>query len=380
MRIFQNTKYDFLGGRKIAYAISGALILIGLISLIFRGLEYGIDFKGGTEIALGFEKPVDIGKVRAELNKIGLGKVEVKTFGGETGILVRTDLQEIPQDIYPKVVSKIEEAIKKLHPDAKFEVKEKTSNSITYKFDTPELAAQISNELFKEGFQTSKLEEDNAHQTEIVVRVGIADWIKENLKGLYADNKFEILKEEHVGPKIGKELKIDAIISIVLALIVILVYLGFRFKFIFAVGAVAALFHDVLITLGLFSLLYGVTDFLNLAVNINVVAAFLTLVGYSINDTVVVYDRVRENFKIHKTAPLKENINKAINQTLPRTIITSMTTWFVTLILLIFGGEVLRGFAFALFIGVMVGTYSSIFVASSLVYEYAKKGNKRISF
>ncbi len=380
MRIFKNTNFDFIGNRKLAYAISGTLILIGLISLVFRGLEYGIDFKGGTEIALGFEKPVDIGTIRAEINKIGLGKVEVKTFGGETGILVRTDLQEIPKEIYPKVLSKIEETIKKLHPNIKYEIIDKKSNSVTFKFDDPKLAAQISDELFKEGFQSSKFGEGDAHVKEVVVRVGIADWIKENLKNLYKDNSFKVLKEEHVGPKIGKELKVDAIIAIILALLVILIYLGFRFKFIFAVGAVVALFHDVLITLGLFSLLYGVTDFLNLAVNINVVAAFLTLVGYSINDTVVVFDRVRENFKIHKTAPLKENINKAINQTLPRTIITSLTTWFVTLILLLFGGEVLRGFAFTLFIGVMVGTYSSIFVASALVYEYAKKGNKKITF
>ncbi len=380
MRIFKNTNFDFIGNRKLAYAISGTLILIGLISLVFRGLEYGIDFKGGTEIALGFEKPVDIGTIRAEINKIGLGKVEVKTFGGETGILVRTDLQEIPKEIYPKVLSKIEETIKKLHPNIKYEIIDKKSNSVTFKFDDPKLAAQISDELFKEGFQSSKFGEGDAHIKEVVVRVGIADWIKENLKNLYKNNSFKVLKEEHVGPKIGKELKVDAIIAIILALLVILIYLGFRFKFIFAVGAVVALFHDVLITLGLFSLLYGVTDFLNLAVNINVVAAFLTLVGYSINDTVVVFDRVRENFKIHKTAPLKENINKAINQTLPRTIITSLTTWFVTLILLLFGGEVLRGFSFTLFIGVMVGTYSSIFVASALVYEYAKKGNKKITF
>ena len=380
MRIFQNTNFDFLGHRKIAYAISGALILIGLISMLVRGLEYGIDFKGGTEIALGFEKTIDIGKFREELGKIGLGKVEVKTFGGETGVLIRTDLQEIPKDLYPKVVEAIENTIKKMHSDVKFEEKDKTANSITLKFETPEIASQISNELFKEGFQTSKLAEDNAHQTEVVVRVGIADWIKENLKKLDAENKFKILKEEHVGPKIGKELKVDAVIAIVLSLIVILIYLGFRFKFIFAVGAVAALFHDVLITLGLFSLLYGVTDFLNLEININVVAAFLTLVGYSINDTVVVFDRIRENMKIHKTAPLFDNINKAINQTLPRTIITSATTWFVTVILLFFGGEVLRGFAFTLFIGVMVGTYSSIFIASALVYEYSRKGNKKITF
>jgi preprotein translocase subunit SecF len=379
MRIFKNINYEFLGNRKIAYAISGTLIVLGLISLIIRGLSYGIDFKGGSEIALGFEKPVDIAKVRENINNIGLGKVEVKTFGGETGVLVRTELQSIPKNIFPKVVNSITTAIKQLHSDIKFQIVDSTSNSITIEFDNNEIASQVSNELFRQGFQTSKLDENNITK-DIVVRVGISDWIKENIKHSFADNNFKVLKEEHVGPKIGKELKMDAIISIVLALIVILIYLGFRFKFIFAVGAVTALFHDVLITLGLFSLLQGVTSFLNLDISINVVAAFLTLVGYSINDTVVVFDRVRENIKLHKTLPIKENINNAINQTLPRTIITSLTTWFVTAVLLVFGGEVLRSFAFTLFVGVMVGTYSSIFVASALVYEWAKKKGEIIKF
>ncbi len=379
MRIFKNANYNFLGSRKIAYAISGTLIVLSLISLFVRGFSYGIDFKGGSEIALGFEKPVDIAKVRENINNIGLGKVEVKTFGGETGVLIRTELQSIPKNIFPKVVHTIKSTIKQLHPNLKFQEVDSTSNSITLEFENNEIASQVSNELFKQGFQTSKLDENNITK-DIVVRVGISDWIKENIKHAFADNNFKVLKEEHVGPKIGKELKMDAIISIVLALIVILIYLGFRFKFIFAVGAVTALFHDVIITLGLFSLLHGLTGFLNLDISINVVAAFLTLVGYSINDTVVVFDRVRENIKLHKTLPIKENINNAINQTLPRTIITSITTWFVTAVLVVFGGEVLRGFAFTLFIGVMVGTYSSIFVASSLVYEWAKKKGEVIKF
>ncbi len=379
MRIFKNANYNFLGSRKIAYAISGTLIVLSLISLFVRGFSYGIDFKGGSEIALGFEKPVDIAKVRENINNIGLGKVEVKTFGGETGVLIRTELQSIPKNIFPKVVHTIKSTIKQLHPNLKFQEVDSTSNSITLEFENNEIASQVSNELFKQGFQTSKLDENNITK-DIVVRVGISDWIKENIKHAFADNNFKVLKEEHVGPKIGKELKMDAIISIVLALIVILIYLGFRFKFIFAVGAVTALFHDVIITLGLFSLLHGLTGFLNLDISINVVAAFLTLVGYSINDTVVVFDRVRENIKLHKTLPIKENINNAINQTLPRTIITSITTWFVTAVLVVFGGEVLRGFAFTLFIGVMVGTYSSIFVASSLVYEWAKKKGEAIKF
>jgi len=200
------------------------------------------------------------------------------------------------------------------------------------------------------------------------------------LRAEFSDNPFSLLKEEVVGPKVGEELKQDAVVAILLSLLVILVYLGFRFKFAFAIGAVAALFHDVIITLGVFSLLYGLIPGLNLEISVSIIAAFLTLVGYSINDTVIVFDRVRENLKIHKTAPIESNINAAINKTMSRTVITSLTTLFAVLVLLIFGGEVLRGFAFALFFGIIVGTYSSIFVASAFVLEYAQRWDKKIQF
>ena len=177
-----------------------------------------------------------------------------------------------------------------------------------------------------------------------------------------------------------EELKWDSVIAIIVALFVILTYLWVRFKLVFGLGAVVALFHDVFITLGLFSLLYGFIPALNLELSISVVAAFLTLVGYSINDTVVVFDRVRENVKLHKTAKLEDNINRAINKTMRRTIVTSATTLFVVTVLLFFGGDVLRGFAFTLFFGILIGTYSSIFVASPIVYEYATRSKKTIQF
>ncbi len=376
---FRNVNFDFLGNRKKAYLISGSLIALGIISIIFRGLSYGIDFKGGSEIALEFEKPVEISQVRAKVSKIGLGKVEVKTFGGSTGILLRTELQNIPRKVYPNVLKAIDSTMNAVMPNVKYSIVDTTVNSVTYRFEKPEIANEITDKLFKAGFQTSKMAR-TAENKEVIVRVGISDWIKLSLAKAFPDNHFTLLKEDKVGPKIGKELKVDAIIAIVLALIVILIYLGFRFKFVFASGAVVALFHDVLITLGLFSLLYGWVKFLNLEINIDVVAAFLTLVGYSINDTVVVFDRVREDIKIHKTAPLEENMNKAINKTLSRTIITSLTTLFVVAVLLFFGGEVLRGFAFTLFFGIIVGTYSSVFIASPFVLEYAKRKKMKIQF
>ncbi|MEG8945971.1 protein translocase subunit SecF [Rosettibacter firmus] len=365
--------------RTTFYVVSSAILLIGLLNILFRGLQFGIDFKGGTEVAIQFEKPIDIAKIRNEIDKIGLGNVEVKTFGGSTGILLRTELQELPSNVIPKVKSRIETIIANTLPGVNKKIIDSTQNSITYNFPDNQSAEIINNKLFEAGFQTVKVSEEQSN-TAIIVRLGISDWIKENLAEKFKDNPFNVLKEDKVGPKVGKELKTDAVIAVMLSLIVILIYLGFRFKFTFALGAVIALFHDILITLGLFAVLYGVIPGLNLEITVSVVAAFLTLVGYSINDTVIVFDRVREQMKLHKSLSLEENMNRAINKTMSRTLITGFTTILTIIILLIFGGEVLRGFAFALFIGMITGTYSSIFVASAFVLEVANRTNRKIEF
>ena len=379
MRILENFNYDFLGKRKIAYTISITIFLIGLISVILRGLEFGIDFKGGTEIVLQFDDPVDVGEIRTYVENLGLGTAEVKTFGGETGIMVRTEEQVIPAGIYPKVVENIESAIENYFPGIERNIIDSTASSVTYEFANAEITNTVIDKLFEAGFQSAHVTEE-LDNTQMIVRVSIADWIKENLSEKVENNPFIVLKEDIVGPKIGEELKQDAVLAIFFALIVILIYLGFRFKFVFAMGAVAALFHDVLITLGLFAALYGLIPGLNLDIDLTVVAAFLTLIGYSINDTVVNYDRVRENLKIHKTRPLYDIINTSISQTMSRTILTSGTTLLTVLVLLIFGGEVLKVFAFTLFFGVIIGTFSSIYVASALVYEYTKKYKKKLEF
>lgn len=365
--------------RTTFYFISSAILLMGLFTIIIRGLQFGIDFKGGTEVAIQFEKPIDIANVRKEIDKIGLGNVEVKTFGGSTGILLRTELQEIPSRIIPKVKSKIETIIQNILPGVEKKIIDSSSTYLTYSFPDPQSAEIINNRLFEAGFQTAKASEEPTN-TAVIVRLGISDWIKENLSEKFADNPFNVLKEDKVGPKVGKELKTDAIIAVLLSLIVILIYLGFRFKFAFALGAVIALFHDILITLGIFAMLYGVIPNFNLEITVSVVAAFLTLVGYSINDTVIVFDRVREQLKLHKSLPLVDNMNHAINKTMSRTLITVFTTLLTIIVLLIFGGEVLRGFAFALFIGMITGTYSSIFVATAFVLEVANRTNRKIEF
>jgi len=202
----------------------------------------------------------------------------------------------------------------------------------------------------------------------------VADKIRSGLKQAFTNNPFNVLKEDKIGPKVGAELRRDAVYAVVASLIAIGLYVAFRFKFIYGVGAVAALFHDVIITLGFVSLFDGV---LNLEISQNMVAAFLTLVGLSINDTVVIFDRMRENQKIFRGMSLNDVMNKSLNETLSRTIITSGTIFIVLVVLLVFGGEVNRGFSFALTVGIVTGTYSSIYIASAVVLEWALRTQRQ---
>lgn len=295
MQFFRETNFDFMKNRKAAILVSAALILIGVLSLLFKGGPlYGIDFLGGTEIHVQFKQDQNAGAVRDAMGALGYGNAEIKQFGGTRDYLVRVQEQETGTQISDNIIA----ALQKAFPS-----------------DPPEMRSV-----------------------------------------------------ESVGPKIGQELRDAAIWATLISLALILIYISYRFEFIFAVGAVVALFHDVLITLGFFSLL-------NLEVSLAVVAAFLTLVGYSLNDTIVVFDRIREVMKTHRRENLQieKIINLSINQTLSRTILTSFTTFIVVVVLYLFGGEVIHNFAFCMLIGILVGTYSSIFIASPLVVEWYKK-------
>lgn len=376
MRLFENINIDFLGKRKLFYIISLTLIFIGLVVVFIKGLDYGIDFKGGTEVVVSFNKPVNLGDVRTAASQIGIGNVEVKTFGATSeNVLIRTPLQEITQDQFEKIELNLKKSISELIPDTLYSIKEKTSNAIVFTLPSPDSAQMITNHLLSKGFQAGLYSQEETNK-DVIVRVGISDLIREGLKEKFKDYSFEVIKEDKVGPKIGKELRRDAVIAVFLSLIVILIYLGFRFKFVFGVGAVLALFHDVLVTLGFVAFFNGLFPGLNLEITQSVIAAFLTLVGFSVNDTVVVFDRIRENLKIHKTMDLKDLINMSINKTLSRTILTSGTVFLVVLALLLFGGEVNRGFAFTFLVGIITGTYSSIYVASAIVYDWTMKRKK----
>ncbi|XWN37364.1 MAG: protein translocase subunit SecF [Balneola sp.] len=302
MRWFETPNFDFVNKRKIAYVVSGILLAISIGAIVTKGLQYGIDFKGGKEIVLKFERAVDVTEIRSSLTDPLGSTPEVKLFGSPSEVLIRTD-------------------------------------------------------------NTNTIEE-----IETVVRSTMAQ--------LYPENQAETEKTDSVGPRIAEDLKSGGLQAVIYSMIIIFVYILIRFrKWTFSAGAVAALFHDVIITLGVFTLLSDVVNF-SLLIDQNIIAAFLTIVGYSLNDTVVVFDRIRENSIVHKGMEFIPMVNKSLNDTLSRTIITSVTTLFVVAVLFIFGGEVLKGFSFALLIGIVLGTYSSLFVASSLVVELDSKTNK----
>ncbi len=303
MQLIKNSNIDFLKYRKVSYILSLVLVLAGLVSLVVRGLNYGIDFKGGTEVVLRFENEVTVGKVRTVLKEAGV-EGAVKSYGADRSVLVQT----------------------------------------AFEGDLNQLKALVSN----------------------------------SLDDRISDNPHEVLRIDSVGPSIASDLKWAALKALLGAVIAILLYVGIRFEFRFAAASVVAIFHDVFIVLGIFSIFGGLFDFMPLDINQSIIAAFLTIAGYSINDTVVVYDRIRENIRTGKSSDYTAIFNSSLNQTLSRTIITSGTTLLVVLILFIFAGPAIRGFTFAIMLGILVGTYSSLFIAAPVVLDWQLKTRRPI--
>lgn len=301
MRIFNKTNFDFIAGRKIAYMVSGGLVLLSIVIILFRGISYGIDFQGGQEFVLEFPQPASVTDTRELLTNALGTQPEVKQFGLAEDLLIRTESVDDPQALLATIMSAL-------------------------------TAADPNN-----------------------VPV--------------------VIKSDTVGPRFAEDLKRGALYAIISSLVVIFLYILIRFKnWTFSAGAIAALAHDVLVTLGILTLANKLLPF-SMDIDQNMIAAFLTIVGYSLNDTVVIFDRIRENKTIHKATPFKDVVNRSVNDTLSRTVITTGTTLFVVLVLFIFGGEVLKGFAFALLIGMVLGTYSTVWVASSIVVDLQKRFN-----
>ena len=300
MQIIKNSNIDFINNSKLTVLLSGALILAGIFSLIINnGPKLSIDFKGGTLIAVKYTKPVNINEFRSKLSDININ--------GQN-----------------------------------FDFSSSEMKHFGYTSSVALRIAELENE--PENFSRDIIE---------VLKKIYPDSLPE-------DKKDFVLSKDKISPKVGSELSAKAIMAIIYALSLILIYISLRFEFIFAIGAIAAIAHDVIITLGIFSIL-------GYEISLSVIAAFLTIVGYSLNDTIVIFDRIRENLKTLKRGSIVDTVNRSINESLSRTIVTSMTTLFVVLVLYFFGGEVIHSFSFALIIGVLVGTYSSIFVASLIV-------------
>ena len=300
MQIIKDSKIDFINNSRFTILLSGALLLAGIFSLIINnGPKLSIDFKGGTLVAVQYTKPININNFRSELKTV--------TINGQKFDFSTSEIKH-------------------------FGNKSNVSIRIASIEDEPENFSQ-----------------------------NFIDFLRNIYPDSLPENKDEfILLLDTLSPKIGSELSGKAIMAILYALTLILIYISFRFEFIFAIGAIAAIAHDVIITLGIFSIL-------GYEISLPIVAAFLTIVGYSLNDTIVIFDRIRENMKTRKNNPVAATVNKSINESLSRTIVTSLTTLMVVITLYIFGGEVIHYFSFALIIGVLVGTYSSIFVASLIV-------------
>ena len=282
--IKQNTNIQFLKYKKITLSISIIFCLISFFSLFINGLNFGIDFKGGSLIEVKSDESINISDVRSKLSLLNLGDVQIQNFGSEKNVLVRV------------------------------EASSSENNS--------SVLSNITNELETFG---------------------------------------EIQRTEVVGPKISSELIQKGVLAIISAVGLMLFYIWIRFEWQFSLGAVLALIHDVIITIGIFS-------FFQIEFNLSIIAALLTIIGYSMNDTVVVYDRIRENLRKYKKQDLYDLINSSINQTLSRTVLTSFTTLLALFSLYIFGGQVIKGFTLAMIIGVFIGTYSSTFIASQLLH------------
>ena len=308
---FKNTAIDFIGKRKIFYGISSLIILIGIGSLVTKKLNYGVDFKGGRTFVVRFDEPVDNEAIRNSL---------ANYFIDDSGLKMYPEVKTFGDNNQVKITTK-------------------------YLIDSKELSA--------DAIVSGKLDD-----------------------GLVSIGDYEVMSSQKVGPTIADDIKVSALWSIMFSLLIIFLYILLRFrKWQFSLGAVAAVFHDVLIVLSIFSLFYGVLPF-SLEIDQAFIAALLTIIGYSLNDTVVVFDRIREHMNIFKKKEFNSLVNNALNSTLSRTVNTSLTTFFVLLVIFLFGGEVIRGFMFALMVGVIVGTYSSLFVASPIMVDTVKKSEE----
>src|ERR1017187_3064422 len=381
MEIFKNTNFDFLGKKWPFIILSLILTAAGLISLAIKGgPRYGIDFRGGALMYVLFNQNPPVDKIRSVLSAKIPGEISVVNVSGSNEVIIGTEIQD------EKLLNANRQAMVDLLESAfgagsgKLDVNNAGASALAERLRDPlqKAGAALSEEQVQ-NLAKSVMDFKNTQRSgllgsfeELSGVPGITPQIVSILKQECSLSPFTIRQTEVVGPKVGGELQKTAILATLYALGGMLVYIAFRFEWIYGLAAVIAVFHDTIITIGLFSL-FGKE------ISLTVVAAVLTLVGYSMNDTIVTFDRIRENLKLMRREKFEPLVNISINQTLSRTILTSGLTFLTALSLFLFGGQVLNSFAFCLVVGIIVGTYSSIFIASPILifWQNFREGRKR---
>lgn len=383
MEIFKQTNFDFLGRKWPFIILSLLLTAAGLISLFVKGgPRYGIDFTGGALMDVNFIKRPPAEQIRAALRQKISGQIEVQEINtaGSQEMLISTGARDESglEAVRGNMLTTLNSVF---NPGAggKLDINTATQTALADRLRDPLTSAGVNlSDDQLQALTKAITQYRNSHSglirnlDELSAVPGVTPQVLNVVKAQCFPGAFNVFGFEFVGPKIGADLRQQAINVVLIALAAMLVYIAFRFEWIYGVAAVIAVFHDTIITIGLFSLL-------NKQIDLTVIAALLTLVGYSMNDTIVTFDRIRENLRLQVRGTFREIVNRSINQTLSRTILTSGLTFLTALSLYLFGGQVLSGFSFALVIGIIVGTYSSIFIASPILvfWRDLSEGRKR---
>lgn len=378
MDIFLNTKVDFLKYKVPAFALSIIIILAGFVSIWMKGgLSYGVDFSGGTAIHLKFRKPVALDSVRKNLSQSGFTDAGVQGFSDPSEMLIRipqkSSSAEQLTETSDKITTLLNQAVMgQTAPAGKKDLNNVTMSQITQYLQLKDPLGVASAERYAdEGKKLAEMQKSNGGLYPAFEQMnGIDAKIVAALKDQFYVSDVASLSSEYVGPQVGADLRSKATLAVAWSLVGILVYIWVRFEFTWGAAVVLCLLHDVLVTLAFVS-------FFNREISLTVIAAFLTIVGFSVNDTVVIYDRVRDNLKLMRSQPLEAIFNTSINQTLSRTILTSGTVFLVTIVLYLFGGAVINDFAFCMLVGVVSGTYSTIYQASVMIVVYEKYFGKK---
>ena len=379
MEFFRNTNIDFLGKKWYFLSFSMIFSVAGILSMLFwHGIPLGVDFRGGTLVYVKFAETPNINSIRSSLDKAGLRNATIQRYGdsGSNEVVIKLDLKETSEADLSKGKNQIISALETNPVEGKRNINNSDQigfsaiNSALVTRDPMHAAPDQYERYTRQILDVRDKDKSGILKNLDDLKGTVPDPVIDALKQDFYAGNFGVKGGDVVGPQVGGQLRKQATLAVVFSLIAMLVYLWFRFELIYGVAAVVAVFHDTLITVGAFSLT-------NQEITLTVIAAILTLVGYSMNDTIVVFDRIRENVKLMRRESLAEIVNKSINQTLSRTILTSGLTFLTVLSLYLFGGEVLHGFSFALVIGIIIGTYSSIAVAAPMLVAYTEWRAKR---